>query len=291
MGIRLTGAKRSFSTPERTRARVEQLALRPTSYAPPRTLSQGTRLGVRQVAGTPVYTVAPPVHRVEHRVLYLHGGAYIHEIGPFQWMFIRRLALAAPAQVEVPIYPLAPQVTAERTVPAMTDLLAALVRSGHGPVTLMGDSAGGGLALAAAQQLRDRGDPQPARIVLISPWLDITVSEPRQREIDAQDRMLAVDGLVEAGRLYAGPLDPHDARVSPLLADLRGLAPIDVFTGTADILNTDAHRLAHRCDEVGQPITLHEADGMQHAYPLLPLIAEGRRARRDIARLVASRFS
>lgn len=75
---------------------------------------------------------------------------------------------------------------------------------------LIGDAAGAGLALAAAQRLRDRTGAQPSRIVLISPWLDLTMSHPDQPAIEAADPFQARSGLLEAGRLYAGTLATDD---------------------------------------------------------------------------------
>jgi acetyl esterase/lipase len=220
-------------------------------------------------------------------VLYLHGGAYTYEISPLHWRFVRQLALSVPAKLEVPIYPLAPQATASATVGAMTELLAELIANGAPDrVTLMGDSAGGGMALAVAQQLRDRTGLQPGRIVLISPWLDMTLSEPEQREIERRDEMLSLPGLAESGRLYAGGLDVRDPLVSPLFGELAGVAPIHLFTGTDDVLNPDARRLAHTMAAKGQEIHLHEAEGMQHCYALYPLIPEGKAARKAIIDLL-----
>lgn len=281
--IRLTGAKRRSSSAEKTRQHIERLTLRPARYAPSRALVRRLAVSVQRVGGTPVYTAAPEGHAPGRHLLYLHGGAYTYEISPLHWRLVRKLALGVPAQVEVPIYPLAPLATASATVPAMTELLAELVENGAPDrVTLMGDSAGGGMALAVAQQLRDRTGLQPGRIVLISPWLDLTVSEPEQREIERRDEMLSRPGLAESGRLYAGDLDVRDPLVSPLFGELVGLAPIHVFTGTDDVLNPDARRLAHTMAENGQEIHLHEAEGMQHCYALLPLIAEGKAARKTI---------
>jgi epsilon-lactone hydrolase len=104
----------------------------------------------------------------------------------------------------------------------------------------MGDSAGGGMALAVAEMLRDQGREQPARLVLISPWLDVTMTDPRQATIEPTDPTQSRPGLVEHGRLYAGDLNTTDYRVSPLHGDLHGLAPITVFAADRDILYTDA---------------------------------------------------
>lgn len=288
-GIRMNGSKRHFATVAATRARVAKLQARPKRFEPPRDARRAVDIARREVAGWPVFTVRPSGKSPERVVLYLHGGAYTYEIEPIHWRVIARLARRVPAHLEVPIYPLAPASTAAATVPVVTDLLAGLIAEhGTAAVSVMGDSAGGGLALAAAQQLRDRGGPLPARLVLISPWLDVTLSDLRQVEVEPQDRMIRIPGLRECGLMYAGDLDPRDPRVSPLFGDLHDLPPLDVFTGTADVLNADAHRLVERGEQAGTPVRLHEEAGMQHVYPLLPLIRQGRAARRTIRDLLRS---
>jgi acetyl esterase/lipase len=148
----------------------------------------------------------------------------------------------------------------------------------------MGDSAGGGLALAVGQGLRDRG-LTPRRIVLISPWLDVATEDPASRALADRDPMLAIPGLVEAARSYAGPLALDDPRVSPLHGALTQLPPITVFTGTEDLLNPDSHRLADACAAAGVSCELIEETEQPHVYPLLPT-REGQAARRRIVALL-----
>jgi len=279
--------KRRTGTAEHARTRIEKLVIRPKRFAPSRSIVRDLNVEARRDGSSTIYTMSPQGAKPSQVVLYLHGGSYTFEISPFHWKLLRQLVTATPAIVIVPIYTLAPQSTAAQTVPAMTDLAQEVIKE-HGAdrVTLMGDSAGGGMALAVAQQLRDRQTEQPSRIGLIAPWLDVTLTDPRQRQIEPRDRMLSFGSLAECGRLYAGALDVRDPMVSPLYGDMRGLAPIDIWTGSYDILNVDAHRLVDAARAADVDVTLHEHVGMQHAYPLLPLVTEGREARDQLVRLV-----
>ena len=248
-------------------------------------------ISARHIAGMPVYTVAPRTGAVAHHSIYLHGGAYTYEISRPHWRLIRNVALRTPAIVEVPIYTLAPRATAAVTVPAITDLLVGLIDgAGDEPVTLIGDSAGGGLALAAVEALRDRGGAQPDRIVLISPWLDVTMEAAQQRALETLHRPLRIAGLTESGRLYAGELELHDPRVSPLFGDLHGLAPLTVFSGTADIVNVDSAALRDRASAAGVDVEYIEGPGLPHVYPLMP-IPEGRLARAHIVQRLRATVS
>ncbi|MGP3684012.1 alpha/beta hydrolase fold domain-containing protein [Streptomyces sp. IBSNAI002] len=281
-----TGRRRRFASVEAVRTRVAESARRPASHLPPRSLGRVAEISRTFVGAWPVYEVSPRGIEPAARVLYVHGGSYINELVRPHWTMIRTLVTQARARVVVPAYILAPRGTADRTVPVAADLLSGLIASGgSGGTVLLGDSAGAGLALAAAQRLRDRTGAQPSRIVLVSPWLDVTMSHPDQAGIEADDPMLARPGLREAGRLYAGTLAADDPRVSPLRGSFEGLAPLTVFTGTRDVLTTDSRELVRRARAAGVEVEFHEEAGLPHVYPLLPL-PEGRAARDRIVELV-----
>ncbi|WP_308379524.1 alpha/beta hydrolase [Streptomyces sp. ISL-43] len=280
------GRRRRFGSAEAVRIRVAESARRPASHLPPRSLGRIAEVSRTFVGAWPVYDVSPAGTEPAAQVLYLHGGGYINELVRPHWSLIRTLVTQAHARVVVPAYILAPRGTADRTVPVAADLLSGLIAGGGaGGTVLIGDSAGAGLALAAAQRLRDGSGAQPSRIVLISPWLDVSMSHPDQAAIEAGDPMLARPGLREAGRLYAGNLAVDDPRVSPLHGSFAGLAPLTVFTGTRDVLTTDSRELLRRARAAGAEVEFHEEPGLPHVYPLLP-VPEGRAARDRIVELI-----
>jgi len=280
----LRGAKRRYSSAESTLRQVEELRLHPRPWAPPSSLAKRVRIEEATVGGIPVYTVGPLDGTASRFALYLHGGSYVYQIARQHWTLIADLAATAGIRFTVPIFPLAPDATASTIVPAMTDLAAQLIaENGARSVGLFGDSAGGGMALAVAQQLRDRGFPPPRATVLISPWLDISGTDPRLAEISPRDPWLAVPGSHAAGGLYRGELSEFDPLVSPIYGNLLGLGPIAMFSGTRDILNADAHRLVAAAAVARVDLDFHEAPGMIHVYPLLP-IGEAKPAREIMRR-------
>ncbi|MFF8267001.1 alpha/beta hydrolase fold domain-containing protein [Streptomyces sp. NPDC016562] len=288
VALTAAGRRRRFASADAVGARVARSARRPASHLPPRSLGRVADVSRTFVGAWPVYEVAPLGAEPAAQVLYLHGGGYVDELVRPHWALVRTLVTRARARVVVPAYILAPRGTADRTVPVAADLLSGLIASGgDGGTVLLGDSAGAGLALAAAQRLRDRTGEQPSRIVLVSPWLDVTMSHPDQAAIEASDPVQARPGLREAGRLYAGTLAADDPRVSPLYGTFAGLAPLTVFSGTRDVLATDSRELLRRARAEGAEVDLHEEAGMPHGYPLLP-VPEGRAARERIVELVRS---
>ena len=285
--IRLRGSKRRYSSAERTLARVEELRLRPKSFEPPHSLSRIVDVRRREVGGWPVYELSPlRSDAPSRRALYLHGGSFVYEISSQHWQLAAYLAIETDARVIVPIYPLAPAGTALGTVTGCADLAEALIAEvGADNVTVLGDSAGGCMALATGLLLRDRAEgPAPAsapRLILISPVLDLSLTDPRVAELAVDDPWLAIPGSRVTGELYRGDLPIDHPLVSPIHGELSGLGPIAQYSGTRDMLNADAQRLVALARTAGHPLEYHEVAGMIHVYPLLP-IPEATAAKRSM---------
>jgi acetyl esterase/lipase len=141
------------------------------------------------------------------------------------------------------------------------------------------------MALSAAQALRDERGVALPRTVLISPVLDVSLSNPSIDAVD--DPWLTRTGLLEFAKLWRADLPPADPMVSPLRADLTGLGPLTVFSGTRDILNPDARLLVQKATAAGVDVDYHEQPGLVHVYPLTPT-PEGRAARAVIVEQLRS---
>ena len=233
-----------------------------------------------------VWTAAPRRRAPRVRVLYLHGGGYVHPLTADYWRLVRAL-VRTPAEVVVPCYPLAPDATVDDVVPR----LLSLVRQAAGsdlPLVLMGDSAGGALVLVLARLLADEGGPPVAGVVCLSPWLDATLDEDEVQDLEASDPMLAESGLRAAGRWWAGAREPSDPLVSPQHVTLDGLPPVDVLIGDRDILRPAVERLADRARDADVQVRVHERTSMFHVW-MTRAIPEGRRTRRDLVALLRAR--
>ncbi len=279
--------RRHWTTPEAGRRQVE----RPKSEAPPpRALRRRHEVGERVVGGFPVWTVRPRTPSGTAAV-YLHGGAYISGISPQHWTLIGRLADAG-VRVEVPLYGLAPPHTHRDAHPFLREVWQELADE-HPPggVVLAGDSAGGGLALGLAQELvADPAAQRPVRLVLLAPWLDLTLGHPRLPEYERVDPWLARPGLLEAARVWAGGDGPTGPRLSPGGGQLAGLPSTAVFVGTRDIGYPDAADFAQAAAAAGVEVDLTVAEGAVHVYPLVPA-PEGAEGARAVTDAVAGRPS
>jgi acetyl esterase/lipase len=257
-------------TVNRMRQRVESGDR--TYTEPSRRMHRRHQISKRELNGHLVWTIAPKENASGKHVIYLHGGAYVNSFAPQHWSFISKLVQALNCTVTAPNYPHAPEHYVHDVFGLMLPLyteLAALVCGSN--VTIMGDSSGGGICLALAQRLREEGYDQPGRIILLSPWLDATLSNPEIPEFDKIDPFLGVEGLRYGGEVYARDVDPRSYLVSPVYGDLRGLAPITLFIGTRDILFPDCRKLRDKAAAEGVQIDYREYEGMVHDWMLGPL--------------------
>ena len=253
---------------------------RTADEGPPNRVRKGHEEHIDNVHGFPVFTLWKPDERTgakdapRRSVVYLHGGAYVRGIVSWHWRFVARLADALGARAVLPAYPLAPEFTVEDSFDEMVALVEEVIADSPGGVVLAGDSAGGGYALAVAQAVRDGGGPQPERLVLIAPWVDLTGSAPGTLEADERDPWLSYEHLSVYAGFWASSDDPEgvaDPRVSPGLADLAGLPPALMFCGTRDLLQPACDVLFERADAADWSLEYVVAPGLIHIYPLLPV--------------------
>ncbi len=203
-------------------------------------------------------------------IFYCHGGSYVHDFSYFHWRFLRKLMDRTGAAVVAPAYRLAPYGTWRE---AFELILPAYIRFAREhpsrKLILMGDSAGGGLAAALALELMERKERMPDELILLSPWMDVTISDPDIEAFLAADPWLTPAHRA-CGRWWAGTTDVRDPCVSPAYGPVEGLRRVTVFAGTREILNPDSVKLFARLDPAGDN-ELVIGEGMFHVYPLLPI--------------------
>ena len=228
--------------------------------------------------GFPSYVLTPR-HRHTHRTIYYaHGGGYMAPIDAFQVRYATRLADAIGARVVIPDYPLAPEHTWKDSHDALVED-AGDWSAEPGGIVLAGDSAGGGLGLAVALSMRDRGLAPATHLLLHAPWVDLTTSTPETAAADADDPWLFIGKVGAYARWWAGTEEELGRpEVSPGLADLAGLPPALMFYGTRDLLHPGCRLLGRRAAEAGWDLTSVEEPDLLHVYGLMPFIPEARRA-------------
>ncbi|HEU4336870.1 MAG TPA: alpha/beta hydrolase [Nocardioides sp.] len=228
--------------------------------------------------GFPCHVLTPRDRPVSRTLYYVHGGGFMAPIDPWHVRYATRLADAIGARVVMPDYPLAPEHTWKDSHDALVEDAARWAASEGGAV-LAGDSAGGGLALAVAMSMRDRGLAQASSLVLHAPWVDLTTSTPETFAADAIDPWLFIGKVQAYAGWWAGSdADLGRAEVSPALGDLAGLPRALLLYGTRDLLAPGCRLLVRRAAEAGWDLTAIEEPDLIHVYGLLPFVPESARA-------------
>lgn len=287
--IRLLPTKRNLSSTRWVDSRYPDRTY-PVAAALPWTFRQTHTIQETRIDGVHTLTVRPLTGATRAHIVYTHGGIYINELSRPHWWIIAELTRRTGATVTVPLYRLAPESTYREAFPYLVSVYREVLRTADpADVTLMGDSAGGALAVAQPWAFREAGLPVPGRVAVFSPWLDVTGTNPAIPGYDAVDPMLSVPGGVQAGRWWSGGDDPRTPLVSPACAPEEMLATVPVtriYQGTRDVCMADAVVFRDRAVAAGADVTLRVYPGGFHVFPAFPRLPESRDVYEDLARFV-----
>jgi len=240
---------------------------------PPR----GTEVLSINVGGVRAERITRPLSLPNRYVLHLHGGAYLLGFPALFRDFTWRVADAARAQVLCIDYRLAPEhpfpAAVEDATAAYRWLIAHGAKSRH--VAFIGDSSGGGLAIASMMRLRDEGSPLPSAAVLLSPWTDLALTGQSLAEYSFSDPIVQVPKAVE---LYLAGADPRSPYASPLYGDPAGLPPTLIHVGSDEALRDDALRMAEHLRAMGCKVELEVWPRMVHVWHMFARILPEARA-------------
>lgn len=269
-------------------------ALAVTGCAP---LAPGTELSVVSIGGRPTQCVRPRTGGRSGTILYLHGGEYRSGSPMVSQGLASYLAAGADREVLLPTY----RLSDEQPFPAaVTDALAAysaLLDRGDGParIAVLGESSGGGLALAALLAARDIGLPAPAAVIGLSPWFDLTVTADSYERCRTTDTILSAVSMRDCAERYLAGADPRHPLASPLFASDEALAwlpPILIHSSTGEVLADDATRFTERILAVGGHIQHRAWVGTDHLWHIaVPGLPVAREAVRDVAEFLRARPS
>lgn len=223
--------------------------------------------------------------QADYIVMYLHGGGYVEQMSSYQLAFADRLAKAANAYVIAPLYPLAPNHTYDEGYKLVLALYEDIRENTDKEITVMGDSAGGGFAIAFCEYLKEMNVQQPKHLIGLSPWLDVSMTASDYAPYENVDPMLGAQALSAMGRAWAGQLSTSDYKVSPLNGEVTGLPDTSLFVGTREIFYPDVMQFYEKLQSTNTNVTLHVGKGMNHVYHLLP-IPEAKEALQEICEII-----
>lgn len=242
-----------------------------------------------RLGGVPGLRLTPERGGDGRVLLHFHGGAFFAGSSESHRALASELAARCSLRVHLLDYRLAPE---HRWPAALDDGLAAwLALRDQGvaaeDILLGGDSGGCAHLLALALRLRERGEALPGALVMISPYVDLSLSLPSVARNRRRDPMVTAEALRRGGDAYRGALDARDPRVSPLFADLAGLPPTLIQAGSEEILLDDARALANALRQAGVPCDSAIWPGLWHNFQMFHgRIRAADEALDDIARFV-----
>lgn len=253
----------------------------------------GTTISATELGGIPAEQISAGNVRPDRIVLMFHGGGYV--VGSPRAYRALNATLSAEAQATcVSIaYRLAPEHPFPAAVDDASNAYRALLNGGYGPsnIVFAGDSAGGGLVIAALVKARDMGLPMPAAGYAMSPWLDLAGSGDSFSELAQVDPIMTIEGALGCAGAYLQGASPHDPLCSPIYADLSGLPPLLLQVGSTEMFLDDSLRLARRAALARVHLELQVWPDMPHVWQrFAPVLRQAREAVASAGSFLRSRL-
>ena len=231
-----------------------------------------TKYGVErwEAAGEPVVTLHPKTGPGEWHMLYFHGGGFVLPMFKEHWPLAAAMVDRLGCSISLPLYPVVPE-HSYATADAQADAVFAKIAGEHDPerIVLNGDSAGGHMALSLALRMAKAGGPQPGKLALFAPWLDVTGADEAMKTVEPHDIMLRIESLRACGEIWAGDRDPGSPECSPLYTPIDELAllpPTRIWTGRHDLFIIDSRTFVGKLREAGVDAKLYEYEAAPHVF-------------------------
>ncbi len=244
-------------------------------------LPDGVTVEATEAGGVKAEWVRAPECRNDAVLLYVHGGGYVIGSPASHRHQVAALSQAAGIAALSLDYRLGPEHPFPAAVDDAVSAYQSLLAAGIAPhrIVVAGDSAGGGLTVAMLLALRERGLPQAAAGVCISPWVDLTMTAESYTTKADVDPIVTHDGVTGMAQAYLQGQDARAPLASPLFADLSGLPPLLIQVGTDEVLLDDSIKLEANAKAAGVDVTLEVWDEMIHVWHFFyPVLSEGRDA-------------
>lgn len=219
----------------------------------PKEVEQICELKTEKYMERNVFIITPKNReKTDITILYFHGGSYVAEATKDHWDFLEKIVNDTGATIIMPDYPLTPKYNYKDVFQMIEPLYKEMIEKiDASNLIIMGDSAGGGLALALEEKAGSKNLPMPKKTILISPWLDVRLNNPQIDEVQKRDKQLNKEALKLAGIAYAGEDGISSYLVNPIEGDISKLKNVTILIGTNDILNPDVHLLKEKAKEIG----------------------------------------
>lgn len=310
--MKFSGAKRRMSSKKLAKKNIQKALKRNSKpYKFPKLIRKKAKI-TKEICDGMDYYIVNNKENAKNIILYMHGGCYVDQPLYFHWKFIEQVALNTGYTIYVPIYPKAPNCTYVECYKKVLSLyleiidgkdngfddenqlqnesnnqVASEIENDDKNIVFMGDSAGGGFVIAFAQYLRNSGIKKNAsNIIMLSPWLDMSLTNPELEEVEKVDPSLSTVGIVEMAKTWAGGSSFDNYMLSPIKGEFKGLGKMTIFVGTHELLLPDARQLKAKLAKENIPLNYFEYKYMNHVFPLFPIIPEAKEAKKIIYQIL-----
>lgn len=235
----------------------------------PQKANESCDIETKEFMSRKIFIIKPKTEQLSKKViLYFHGGAYVAEATTLHWDFLEKLANDTKSTIVMPDYPLTPKYTYKDVFNMVEPLYKEIISKVDAKnLVMMGDSAGGGITLALAEKISQNNIQLPSKTILISPWLDVTLTNEKIKEVQKNDKDLNKEKLLIAGISYARDEEGMKSYlVKPINGPLSKLKNVIIYTGTYDILNPDTHLLQEKAKKEGIDIQIKEYEQAPHIW-------------------------
>lgn len=239
-----------------------------------------------EIKGNTVYIYNGTKRELKDRVLiYIHGGSFIEHANKYQLSFARHIAEKTNSTLIMPIYELLPNGSCEKLLNLLDEIYKEILLSYPKEINFLGDSAGGGTILAYSMILRNRKIRNVNNIIMLSPWLDLSMTNPSLVADAKKDTMNGLEGTKYAGELWAKNLDLKNPKVSPIYGNFDNLGKITLIFGGREILTSECirfHEILNN-ENIEHNVIMYEKEG--HDFAAFPT-KEGKMAINDICEII-----
>ncbi len=238
--------------------------------------------------------VKPSTQTGNQTILYFHGGGYVSGTCQAHRTHVSKVVQASGVRALTFEYRLAPEnpypAGLEDALQAYRWLLAQDIAADD--IIFMGDSAGGGLALATLLAGREENLPMPNAAVALSPWTDLACTGQTYTSNRQIDPLTPGDSWTVFSKYYVGEADPKNPLVSPLYGDLTGLPPLLLYVGDHEVLLDDTLQFAEKAQKAGVSVNLNVGAQMFHCYPICaPIFPEATEAMNEIGAYIQNQLA
>lgn len=235
----------------------------------PQKANESCDIETKEFMSRKIFIIKPKTEQLSKKViLYFHGGAYVAEATTLHWDFLEKLANDTKSTIVMPDYPLTPKYTYKDVFNMVEPLYKEIIsKVDVKNLVMMGDSAGGGITLALAEKISQNNIQLPSKTILILPWLNVTLTNEKIKEVQKNDKDLNKEKLLIAGISYARDEEGMKSYlVNPINGPLSKLKNVIIYTGTYDILNPDTHLLQEKAKKEGIDIQIKEYEQAPHIW-------------------------